>query len=229
MAKSYINLERMLGGDKIAVPKSADDKEGWDKVYKALGRPDDAKGYELQKPENLPEGMEYSDDLEAKFREFAFEKGLTQTQAQDLRDFHLANMVSEFTAGQTEQAGRIEEVMADLQREWGRATDQKIGAASHAAKTLGGEEFAAMLDETGLGNDPRLIRGFAKIAEKIGGDKGLLGEALTESTPGDLDASIAEYRANHRDALMDKNHPDHKTRLAGLTALYNKRHPEKAA
>lgn len=47
LATSYREAERMLGGDKIAVPKDTEDAEAWGAVYDKLGRPQDAADYEI--------------------------------------------------------------------------------------------------------------------------------------------------------------------------------------
>jgi len=229
LAKSYVNLEQMLGGDKIAVPKHADDKESWDKVYKAIGRPDTKEGYEFQKPEELPEGFDYPVETESAFREAAYGLGLSQIQAQSLRDWFVASSAQNFTTTLHDKAGEVDQTVADLTKEWGNATQQKINAAKAAVNALVGPEFAQMLDETGMGNNAHLIRGFAKLAEATGGDSGLVGGAMQENTPGDLDAQIADHFATHQEALMNKTHPEHRMRLEQRNMLFHKRHPEQAA
>ena len=229
LAKSYINLEKMLGGDKIALPKTEEDTEGWDKVFNALGRPEDAKGYEFAEPADLPEGFEYDSAAEESFREIAHAARLTKTQATALRDWFVNVKAAEHAAGEESVAAKMAESIGELTNEWGRATPQKIEAAHAAVKKLAGDDFAAMLDETGLGNDPRLVRGFAKIAEAVAGDKNLIGDALTESTPAQLTAQIAEFETTHRAALLDKFHPEHDSRVKQRSALYEKKFPNEAA
>jgi len=53
LAKSYLNLERMLSKDKMPIPTDNDGDEVWDQTYKALGRPETPDGYEA--PEGLPQ------------------------------------------------------------------------------------------------------------------------------------------------------------------------------
>lgn len=229
LAKSYINLEKMLGGDKIAIPKTEEDTEGWDKVFNQLGRPEDAKGYEFAEIPDLPEGFEYDNTAEESFREIAHSARLTKTQAGALRDWYVNVMASQHVSGEDGKAEKMAGAFEELSKEWGRATSQKINAAHATAGSLAGEDFQAMLDETGLGNDPRLVRGFAKLAEAVAGDKGLIGQALTESTPGQLTAQIAEFEVKHRDALLDKFHPEHETRVKQRSVLYEKKFPNEAA
>ena len=36
---SHLELEKMLGGEKVPIPKGPDDKEGWQRYSKAMGVP----------------------------------------------------------------------------------------------------------------------------------------------------------------------------------------------
>ena len=40
LAKSYLNLERMLSKEKMPIPTDNDGDEVWDQAYKAMGRPE---------------------------------------------------------------------------------------------------------------------------------------------------------------------------------------------
>lgn len=229
LAKSYVNLERMLGSEKIALPKSADDKDGWEKVYKALGRPDEPTAYEFKKLDDLPEGFEYSHELEGGFKDAAHKAGLSVAQAQHLRDWFVGQMAGQFQASKTDPEAAMAETLATLQKEWGNALGQKIESAKHAVKSLIGEEFLAALDETGLGNDPRLIKGFAKLAELTGADKEIVGTGAMRETPDQLKDRIREFEASNREALFDKLHPDHVRRVQQRAELYKQLFPEQAA
>jgi hypothetical protein len=47
MAQGYRNLEKLVGGEKLPLPKGDTDSEGWDRVSKALGRPAKPEDYQL--------------------------------------------------------------------------------------------------------------------------------------------------------------------------------------
>lgn len=226
LAKSYVSLEGKLGTERIPIPKTDEDWANW---YKAAGRPDDAKGYEFAKPEKLPEGLEYSEDQDNRFREIAHKHGLNQSQAQALRQEFLEFMGS----GAADQTAQAEVARAEgeaaLKIEWGNAYPQKLAEANAAMKKYAGDDFAAWAEETGAGNDPRLIQAFARIADATMGESELVGRGEQEHTPADLDAAISTFRGAHHEALNDARHPEHKTRVAELQRLYEKRHPEQAA
>lgn len=229
LAKSYINLEKTLGSEKVALPKGADDTEGWERLYKAAGRPDVAEGYEFRKFEELPEGFDYPKETEDAFREIAHKAGLSVRQAQTLRDWFVENAAAAYADEATEDDTASDLALAELQREWGNATGQKLALAQHAVEQHFGAEFKEMLDETGLGNDVRLIRGLAKLAEITGADRDLAGRGATQATPGELKDQIARFRAEHAGSLMDKMHPEHNRHVQQLHDLYVKLHPEQAA
>ena len=80
LVNSYRELEKMIGGEKIPVPKDANDKAAWDVVLKRLGRPDAADGYGISKREG-------ADPEFAKFAESMFhEIGLPVHMAQAIAD-----------------------------------------------------------------------------------------------------------------------------------------------
>lgn len=88
--KSYKHLEELMGADKagrgVIMPKDAEDKEGYDRIYKALGRPDSPEGYEIKSL--VLESGSPVDDGDASLAETMsgamHEAGLSKAQAQKL-------------------------------------------------------------------------------------------------------------------------------------------------
>jgi hypothetical protein len=227
VVKSYANLERMLGGEKVPVPKDGD-QEGWDRFYAAAGRPEAPDKYEFKVPENLPEGF-YDKDAEASFRTWAHQNGLNNRQAQALLDNYVTTTAAKYAeAMKAAETGKSEALNA-LKREHGQAFEGFMQTAKAALKQFGDEDFNAYLDQSGLGNDPRLIRIFGKIGRALMGDTQLKGAPQQQArTPADIDKAIAEHRSKHSAALYDKDHIEHKVRVAELSELYNLKHPEPA-
>lgn len=226
LAKSYINLEKMIGTDKVPLPKEGD-TEGWDRWFKASGRPDtgDAKAYGFEPPKDLPSGLTYSEEQDTRLATVAHKAGLNRQQAALVREEFIKYMGEGVNAQQESFSASRETQVTQLKTEWGRAFDQNLKEAKLAVKEYGGEEFAAYLEETGLGNHPALAKAFHTIARKTMGENQLHGAGHErESTPADLDTAIADHRASFGPALLDRGHPEHKLRTDQLTALYNKRH-----
>lgn len=227
LAKSYKNAQSLIGADKVPVPKTDED---WDRWYKAAGRPEDPNGYGFKAPEKVPDGMVYNEVLDQRFAKISHEAGLNGKQAEKMRA-ELLTILSEGGAEQLQtaemQKAENERAVAEaeraLQAEWGNATDQRKQIAARAMKELYPPEFVAKIEAAGMGNDPIVVKTMYDQGVKLIGEKSLVGDAKPESSPGDLDAAIAEHRSKYAAELTDKAHPDHATRVQQLTTLYNKR------
>jgi hypothetical protein len=189
LAKSYVHAQRMIGADKIALPGKHATPDEWRNVYTKLGAPESADGYDFTKIEGL------NDTVANSLRQKAYEAGLTVNQANQLA-----------TAEEARQAG-IEE----LQKEYGKAFDQRLELAQTAARTfLGGTELfdsIELADGRLLGDVPEIVKMFASLGEQIGEDK-LVGEP-TElvMTPEEAQRQIDELTLP-TSPYWDKNHPN---------------------
>lgn len=163
LVNSYRELEKMIGGEKIPVPKDANDKAAWDVVLKRLGRPDAADGYGISKREG-------ADPEFAKFAEGMFhEIGLPVHMAQAIAD-KFAEYGSKAQAAQEERFSQS--VAADLEHlksmdGWGPAYEAK-SAAVHAALDafkIPPETFSTIERALGTKATANL---FATIGEKMG-------------------------------------------------------------
>lgn len=223
LAKSYVNLEKQFGADKIIIPKEGD-AEGWAKAYDALGRPKEPSAYDF-KPVQLPEGMQYDTALEDKFRPVAHNLGLTQKQAQGMRDWFAANQGEAFTATNQQHAQEREAATNELKRELGNAYEGTQKAAEAALLVYAGKDALDAMKKNGMIDDPFMIRVFGKIGrETLGEDKLKASGAVTEDDPATLKNTITEFRSKHSAALYDNMHPEHSLRVNELTALTTRLH-----
>ena len=216
LAKSYVNAQRMIGADKIALPgKSATDEE-WREVYNKLGAPTDAAGYEFG--DDIPLEETYLNS----FREHALNAGLRPNQANQMMDFvrgTIENMNETATKGAEEAAYASEQ---ELRQEFGQAFEQRIEMAKLAANNLLGDtemfDSIQLSDGRLLGDHPDIIRMFSNLATQIGEDN-LAGET-TElvMTPEEASRQIAEM--TRRDGpYFDRMHPEHDTYVAEVLRL----------
>lgn len=145
LANGYRNLEKLLGGEKLPLPKGDDDADGWTRVYEALGRPKTAAEYKLDPPENgdtsfLNEASNWM-----------HEAGLSQRQAT-----LMAAKWNEYTNAMLR--ANAEQVDAESQRqldalksEWGGAWDENFELAKRAARQFGLNQSALEGLEAGIG------------------------------------------------------------------------------
>lgn len=218
LAKSYKHAASLVGVDKAEVlrlPKAADAPE-WGEVWNKLGRPEKPDGYEFPEgavPEALADGL----------RSTAHELGLSKTQAAKL-----AGWYAEQRAGEMKQLA--EQAVTTLRGEWGKAFDDQLHAAKKALREVGGDDVMKVLDETGLGNHPAIIRMFAKLggergeAGLKGGASGSMSGALT---PAEAQAAIVSKQRDPEfmKAYMNKQAPTHDAAVQEMAKLFEAAYP----
>jgi hypothetical protein len=121
----------------------------------------------------LPEGTELDATALAEFEPIAKSLGMTQEGAQKVVDMY-AGQVAKFAEAQ-------QKLIGDTVAEWAKTAQadkeyggDKFGAniavAQKAISDFGSPELAKMLNETGLGNHPELIRFCLNVGKKLSED-----------------------------------------------------------
>jgi len=209
LASAHINLQSHLGRDKIAKPVTDDD---WDDVYNFLGRPESADAYQVDLPDEMPDFIrdQFNDETLGSFKSFAYEKGLNQEQVNALVQWQAQNMIGQHEKFNEMTEKNVFEAESALKKEWGAAYDQNLNMAKAAFSEFGGDELAALMEQSGLGNNPVVLNTFANIAKVTMPDKDLAGptnqgqQALTPQEARDKAASFMAHPA-----YLDKNHAEH--------------------
>jgi hypothetical protein len=123
---------------------------------------------------NLPDGTVHDPLLQGEFVKTAKEAGLTQAQAQKLVDLGVTLQ----TKALAEHAARIEatkqawEQQARSDKEYGgEKFDANLKIAAQAVNAFATPELKGLLDSTGLGNHPDMIRAFYKAGLMLQEDK----------------------------------------------------------
>jgi hypothetical protein len=163
LAKSYLDLRKSLGDDRVAMPKEGD-AEGFDNLYEKLGMPKDGK-YGIEKAQ-LPDGMG-EQNLEA-FEAKAREMRLTAEQAKGLYDWYTGTAVEAYKS----EGQRFEDEMAagekDLRSEWGLKYEENLQKSNQAFVDLFGDQADIIKEK--MGNNTAFIKGMAKAAEMVSED-----------------------------------------------------------
>jgi hypothetical protein len=201
LAKSYLSLNSLLG--KKVSDWSKEDVEGF---ANKLGRPESSDKYTL--PEEL--GEEATKNL----KNVMFKAGLSQEQAKILIDEIIVDTRSKEEVGnkQLEEQRKVAEDL--LKKEFGDAYEKRINVAVRAVKEVGGEELLKIINDSGLGANPTVVKAFAKLgmdyfeSDKIvQGDKsGVFGITPSEAKKR-IDTILAQPHSNK--AYFDKFHPEH--------------------
>jgi len=225
LGRAYTNLEKLLGREKVPVPVDENDEEGWQRWYNAAGRPEAPDKYEFQRPE-LPPDLPYDEDTEKAFRAWSHSNGLSKKQAKNLYEGFVKTQIERHAGWAKEQQQRKAELEAGLQREYGGKLESVKAQAGSVVREFADPEFREFLDQSQLGNDPRMIRFMAKVGAKMQGETRLKGAPPAAPDIKDYKTAIADFREKHKDALFDRDHPNHALRVQEYTRLFQGAHAE---
>jgi hypothetical protein len=182
---------------EAASSTAATDTKADAKGTEGEGKPQDAAALELK----LPEGFQADDALMGEFRSVAKDLGLDSAKAQKFVDLY-----AKASGALTQQA---EAAHAKQVEDWGKAiqADKDLGGdnlpatrklADAALGRFATPEFKALLDASGLGNHPDLVRVFRDIG------KALADDTVTRGNPG---SGSAVTPANDAQSLHEFLYP----------------------
>lgn len=156
------NSETLLAGEQQQgedTPVTTDETTSEDTGGESGG--DDQSSPESYSDFTLPEGMELDANVMEQAGPLFKELGLDQAGAQKAVDFY-ANLVQEGVRSQTDQASQMRNDWVDqskTDKEFGGDNfEQSISVAQTAINKFGTPELKQLLETTGVGNHPEVIR-----------------------------------------------------------------------
>lgn len=205
---AYTELEKFTGVGKHLVIPEAEDAEGWNSVYDALGRPETHDKYEFEYGGDI----ELSEELTGQFKQFAHGLGLTQKQFNSLVNFQLDAVGAQSEAYNAQVEAQKQENIASLQLKWGANYETKIKGARIIADSLG---IYQTLEAKGLASDPVIIEMLDTIASRTSED------AITPQTPAVAGKTPLEEleEIKKSEAFLKRFHPKHKETMLRFMAL----------
>ena len=214
--KSCVNLEKQVGGDKVLLPKEGEDLSEWE-GWKQLGTPETSEGYEFK----VPDGMQdYSPEMLEWFAKEAHAANLPVSIAQRLHDGWVQKATETQADHELQQERQREDWNAELKKEYGTAYDDRVGLARRAVRSFGSDELIKVLEQTGLGDHPELIKAFSRIGSELSSGQQFKDAEQSGQfgvTPDMAKEQIAKIRSNP--ALYDTSHSEHKVLNEKLTQL----------
>lgn len=217
--KGYTEVEKFVGYDKIPAPKR--DKDGnyekgeFERVSEALGRPKEAKEYQVSKDFKLPEGVKIADQGLDGFRAVSHKIGLLPHQFQGVLNY-FADMLQAGTVAQKEaQDTAKKESELNLRTKWGATYDQKMQVANNVLRNFVDDKKMGDAIVAKYGNDPMLAELFANIGSNLSeesmsavGQKGAFLDPV--SAQAEIDKIMRDDTYPGHKAYFDAGHPQHK-------------------
>jgi len=216
LAKSYVHANRKLGvpSDQLMqIPQG--ENADWNGVYKAMGRPDTPDQYELNG----------TGDMAQNFRNQAHQLGLSQKQASELMNWYSEVQSGVDSSDDEDFASEQVQWVADLQKEWGDSYIKNTKLAERAFRQFGSEDALEVMNATGLGSHPALVKMFSQIGQFLAEDGQLTGNQqgrIGGITPGSAKTRIDEL-LNDQDfskRYYDQYHPRHQDAVNQMQRLY---------
>lgn len=165
--KSYAHLSKRMGGainlpGKDAKPEEVQGLKA--KLYEAgifQAPPADPKEYGITKPEKLPDGLGWNDDLATKFAQTLHKHGAPKGLAADLLPLYQEAILGAQTVFKTDQ----EAGLAALKKEFGEQFDSRKEATSRMiGEIFKDEQELALFNQLGLGDHPKFLSVLMRIA-----------------------------------------------------------------
>jgi hypothetical protein len=160
LAKTVVHQQKQMG-NRIPIPKTPEEQM---EVYNKLGRPESADKYEVAVPETHVEYI--GEDQINQFKNVAHNIGLNNEQVKQLIDFQIKNIDAQTQRYQADIAVQKQESQNVLKKEWGFDYDKKVRQAHRALEVYGDEEIKQLM-KTEAGNNPAVIRLFARLGEDV--------------------------------------------------------------
>ena len=161
LALSYVNAQRLIGADKIPIPKNPTE-EDLSNIYNKLGRPEQPNGYKIQ-----ADNVYVTEQDVNTYQDIAHRLGLNTQQAQGILDYYKSQIQLSTETLSKDQEKLREEVATQLRAEWGGDYEQNVQLANQAVADMVGKDLLDMelKDGTKVGNHPSFIKAFAKFGD----------------------------------------------------------------
>lgn len=216
LAREHINVQKVIGADKIARPQEDWTPEQFDEFYTKLGRPAKVEDYDLAGVE-APEGLPVIEGFQESMVGEMHKLGLSSTQVAGILKSYYEGQGAQFEAAGVDRQQASEAGIQDLRNEWGKSFDAQVDLANRALRAGAGDQFEALSqielsDGSLLGNNPAIIKVFAALGGKMS-EHGLVGAAASRSTvsPSEAGAQIAKLKGDPEflKSFLHAEHPEH--------------------
>jgi|TARA_R110000803_G_scaffold41297_1_gene88893 hypothetical protein len=217
LAKTVVHQQKVLGS-RIPIPKTDEEKS---ELYGKLGRPETPEKYEINIPETHKEY--FQDENVKQFKNVAHKIGLNSEQVNAIMDYQMKAIDNQVSTEPSKVAVQREETENNLKKEWGFEYDKNVRAAQRALDVYGDDDIKKLMN-TEAGNNPAVIKMFARLGAEVTEDMAKNTQHNTLATsPLDAQTEIDNIFSNAKDPYHDNMHKDHMQRVEHMRQLHEKR------
>lgn len=137
----------------------------------------------------MPEGIELDTEMAAEFKGAAKDLNLTQEAAQRMVDLAAKMRQRDVEAIVNLRAEWVDQTKSDKEI-GGDKLDATLGVARKAVDAYGSPAFKELLNQSGLGNHPEVVRFMANVGKTVSEDKVVKGNGQPTTPQGTLAARI---------------------------------------
>jgi len=231
LANGYLNAQALVGKEKLPMPSkdAAIDGEEYALIFNRLGRPSNPDDYKL--PDlDIPAGIQGpTDEVKKDFKEIAHKIGLLPQQLDALYKFDMERQVIIANQNQEVTTAELQTTETSLRKKYGKSYDAKIASVNGLILKFGGNEFSALVANSGLGRNELFLTTMANIASNFGEDGELLGEGVRTQilSPEEAQTKINQIKGDKEHAWHKRDHAEHDAAMIEMGHLFEMVHVEK--
>lgn len=194
--ESYGNLEKLMGHGRVAIPKDANDVEGWSRYSKAMGIPDKAEGYGLPDA-NIPDSMKGMTMDKNKFAEVMHAHKVHPSAVKGIWETYQQMNIDTYKQAMDKHNADLNKTVNTLKGEWGDTYAVNVELGQMVINKFSLDQEMNDYLTTVLTQDPRGIKFLAKIGDQFAENK--VGEFQMKRFSMTPDECIAEANKMRQD------------------------------
>jgi hypothetical protein len=206
VAKSYLELQKTLGKDKVVVPTDKSTPQELAEFYKKIGAPEKDTDYDVS-DEDVAEQVRLDAATKEAFRKSMHAQGLTKKQFEATWKFYKDSTNTRLNQ-QLESINQLRGASeASLRQEWGAGYEAKVSGAQKVIDTFF-KDKGIRQEFNILANDKGFIKAMADIAEKMGEDV-IAGSPRLSLTPSEAQSELNAMLMDKKGAFYNDLDPEH--------------------
>ena len=216
LVKSFVHSQKMIGQDKVVIPKKGAAPEQWQEVFTKLGLPKKEE-YKLDKAEKSALGARFYE----KATELGHAQGILPHQMQSFVNELEKDALAVHNAQQEQAKLASEKAVTDLKKEWGDAFEAKLHNSREVVNKFGDDSIKQFIQESGLGGNTTFVKFLEKIGSSLSEAKIIEGKDSAGS-PMDLQSELDSILKDNNHPYWKKDHVGHAAASQRVSELFAK-------